>query len=150
MAARRVDRRTRHPPARHGRFALLGALLVSGLACARADDYPTFTPGQWRLSTTMDVDGKQGTRETTHCGDPTQGMRAIFTPGSAAPGCQSSAPKQEGNRYSITSDCGTRGHSRIEVTVHSKESFTQVIETRIGKSTVHETMEARRIGACAK
>jgi hypothetical protein len=148
MAARRNE--PSDPTSRRARVALLGALLASAVACARAADYPTFTPGRWHLVTTMDVDGKQGTRETTECGDPTQGMRAIFTGGGEARGCRSSAPKQEGNRYSVTSDCGSRGHSRIEVTVHSGESFTQVIESRIGQSTVHQTIEARRIGDCAK
>jgi Protein of unknown function (DUF3617) len=148
MAVRRIDPSDSTP--RRARVALLGALLASALACARAAEYPTFTPGRWHLVTTMDVDGKQGNRESTECGDPTQGMRAIFTAGDEARGCRSSAPKQEGNRYSVTSDCGSRGHSRIVVTVHSKESFTQVIESRIGQSTVHQTIEARRIGDCVK
>ena len=145
------DRR-RKAPFVYGRarFALAGALLACGVARAEAPAYPSFAPGLWRLATTMDLDGKQGTRQTTTCGEPTEGMRAIFAPDAGARGCRTSAPVRRGNRYSISSDCGERGRSRIEVIVHSDESFTQVIDTRMGDTRVHETIEARRVGACAK
>ncbi|MDA8108672.1 MAG: hypothetical protein M0015_08580 [Betaproteobacteria bacterium] len=129
---------------------MLWVLLGFGPAHAEAPAYPSFAPGLWRLATTMDLDGKQGTRQTTTCGDPTEGMRAIFVPEASASGCRSSAPVRRGNRYGISSDCGERGSSRIEVIVHSDESFTQVIDTRTGGTRVHETIEARRVGACKK
>ncbi|HVC12034.1 MAG TPA: DUF3617 family protein [Burkholderiales bacterium] len=137
-------------PRRRARVALLCALFAGGLARAQAADYPSFRPGMWRLDTTLEVDGKQGTRQTTKCGDPTEGMRAMFASSGGPQGCTPSAPRQAGNRYSISTDCGTRGRSHVEVIVHSESSFTQVIDSRVGSSRVKEKIEARRLGACGK
>lgn len=145
-----ADRRDTRSRARLAGAALLWALLGSSPARAEAPAYPSFAPGLWRLVTTMTLDGKQGTRQTTTCGDPTEGMRAIFLRDAGARGCRSSAPVRHGNRYRISSDCANRGRSRIEVIVHSDESFTQVIDTRMGGTRVHETIEARRVGACGR
>lgn len=143
-------RQGKNPFARRARAALACTVLACGQARAQAPTYPTFTPGLWQLAATMDVDGKVGSQQTTKCGDPTEGMRAIFVPDSAASGCRFSAPEQRGNRYSITSDCGSHGRSHIEVTAHGDGSFTQVIDTQMGNTRVHETIQARRLGECAR
>ncbi len=150
MHAGRADQSYLDSPGRRARVALLCALLAGGLARAQAAAYPRFEQGLWRLETTLDVDGKQGTRQTTKCGDPTEGMRAMFASTGGPPGCKSSAPTQAGNRYRVSTDCGTRGRSRVEVIVHSESSFTQVIDSRVGSSRVKETIEARRVGECGK
>ena len=147
MAGSRPGRKS---PDRYARAALLCALLASAAARADAPPYPKFRPGLWQREATMDVNGKLGTQQTSKCGDPTDGMRAIFVPDPNAQGCRFSTPEQHGNRYSITSDCGSHGRSHIEVTQHSGESFTMVIDTRMGNTQVHETVVARRVGECSK
>lgn len=145
-----VTLRNARPCARLAGVALLVALLGPAPGRAATPDYPSFAPGLWELATTRDIDGNRATRKTTTCGNPTDGMRAIFAPNAGGAACRTSVPSRQGNRYSISSDCGERGSSRIEVTVHGDDRFIQVIDTRIGTARIHETIEARRIGACAK
>lgn len=82
----------------------------------------------------------------TRCVDPTQAMKATFSP-LAVGSCVSARPEKTANKYIFSNRCDYMGPVNTVITVHSAESYTELNQVKVGVQRA-ELVVARRIGDC--
>jgi hypothetical protein len=116
---------------------------------------PSFRKGLWRFIRTLDIVRNSNKnvkyrvvdREMTRCVDPTQAMKATFSP-SPVGSCVSDKPEKVGNKYTFGHRCDYLGAVSTVITVHNDESYTEVNEVSTGDNPKTDLVTAKRIGDC--
>jgi hypothetical protein len=136
--------------------ALLALLLALGTFTsnpARSETFeaPGFRHGLWRFDRTLEYpDHRVVARreEVTRCVDPTKGMKGTFASPNVG-NCRSAQPEQAGNRYTFRNRCDYLGPVSTEITVHSKDSYTEINTFRDSNDFPKvDKVVAERIGDC--
>jgi len=143
-----------------GCFCVLMALIVVGpvLSPANAEEGfqgPSFRRGLWHFVRTLDVVRNANKnvkyrlqeREMTRCVDPTQAMKATFSPAPIGT-CVSDKPEKVGNKYVFAHLCDYMGAVSTVITVNGDQAYTEVNEIGVGEHPRTDMVVAQRIGDC--
>jgi hypothetical protein len=135
-------------------IATLVALFAATQACL-AYDGPTFRQGLWKFERTLETNGETTNRlqtsgisiarEMTRCVNPTQAMKAEFTPFGA---CEPKNFRKTDGGYVFQKFCGGGTPIKTEIDVESDSAYKLINEGDIGKMSTKETVVAHRVGDC--
>jgi hypothetical protein len=120
---------------------------------AQEAEWPTFRPGRWEFTRTIEKLGgpfKPTTLTRTGCHDPTSEMKKQndFLTRS---GCRVSPIVRRGDVYTFSASCTVEGRSSTtnsSLTAQGQDGYTVEIESRIGEEATREKLSARRLGDC--
>jgi len=133
--------------------AILGTLLFAGLA-ASDNEFPTFQPGLWSFTSTVNLKGanKPQVRTVRKCTNPTADIKKKWDM-LASQSCKFSPMTHDGNRYSYGSFCEKNGlilQSKSSIIVESSSAYRVETDSRTNNQAQKEIIEAKRLGECAK
>jgi hypothetical protein len=131
------------------------ALGVAASAPAGAEEFdgPKFRKGMWHFVRTLEVilHSKSKHRlldqEMTRCVDPTDAMKATFSPQSVG-NCVSAKPERMDNTYTFANRCDYLGPVSTTITVQSAEAYTEVNLSSSGELPKRDSVAAWRVGDC--
>ena len=140
-------------------------LLAISAACALlatssasfAYDGPTFRSGLWKFERTLETDGKPNDRlqtsglpidrQMTRCVNPTQALKAEFTPLKVG-ACSTKDLRKTDDGYVFQKICGSAAPIKTEISVKGDSAYTEIHQGSIGKIPTKETVVAQRVGDC--
>jgi len=135
------------------RASLLIALAaVAHGAAATPDDLPTFKPGLWSFSLTVNHYGEKDpqVRTMTRCADPGEEIRKKWR-SLAMQACQFSPVKHTGNSWSYTSSCNNQGRTvqmKSLIIVNKDNSYRSETQSHTLSQASREIVVARRVSDC--
>ncbi len=140
-------------------------LLAISAACALlatssasfAFDGPIFRSGLWKFERTLETDGKPNDRlqtsglpidrQMTRCVNPTQALKAEFTPLKVG-ACSTKDLRKTDDGYVFQKICGSAAPIKTEISVKGDSAYTEIHQGSIGKIPTKETVSAHRVGDC--
>jgi Protein of unknown function (DUF3617) len=132
-------------------FAIVAAVAAGRMAVA--EELPQFRQGLWSYSSTKFVQGntRPRARNLQVCVDPTRDMQKKWQT-LALRACKFSPIAHDGNRYTYTSTCQSKGVSlqaTSTISADSDSSYRVETESRADSFLEKEIILARRVGDCA-
>jgi hypothetical protein len=137
-------------------IAVAGALFAPS-AAGSGYDGPTLRRGLWKFERTLETDGKPTDkletnglpidRQMTRCADPTEALRAEFTPLKVA-ACDIKDIQKTDDGYAFQRICRGTTPIKTAINIKSDSAYTQINEGNIGKISTTEIVVARRVGDC--
>jgi hypothetical protein len=122
-----------------------------------AYDGPTFRTGLWEFERTLETNGKPTDRrqpsgllidrQTTRCANPTNALKAEFTPLEVGV-CNTRDLHKTDSGYVFQKVCGRSAPIKTEIDVKSDSAYTVINEGNMGKISTKETVVAHRVGDC--
>src|SRR6202051_2864703 len=122
-----------------------------------AHDGPTFRTGLWKFERTLETNGKPTDRrqpsgllidrQTTRCANPTNALKAEFTPLEVGV-CNTRDLRKTDNGYVFQKVCGRAAPIKTEINIKSDSAYTVINEGNMGKIAAKETVAAQRVGDC--
>jgi hypothetical protein len=132
--------------------ALLG--IVAAAAPPPSEELPTFQPGLWSFSVTMNQYGEKDpkVRTMTRCADPGEEIRKKWQ-SLAAQACKFSPVVHAGSQYSYSSSCNSQGRvvtMKSVIMADKADSYRVESESHTATQASREIIVARRVGDCPK
>ena len=122
-----------------------------------AYDGPTFRSGLWKFERTLETNGKPTDRRqtsgllidrhTTRCVNPTNAVKAEFTPIEVG-ACNTRDLRKIDDGYVFQKICRGDAPVKTEINVKSDSAYTEINEGNMGKISTKETVVANRVGDC--
>jgi hypothetical protein len=134
----------------------LSLCLLIGCAAAAVTpppaELPTFKPGLWSFSLTVDRDGEKQpqVRTMTRCADPGDEIRRKWQ-SLAMQACKFSPVTHSGNTWNYNSACTTQGQTlqmKSVIVVNKDDSYRSETLSRSATRSSREIVVARRVGDC--
>ena len=128
-------------------------LLAAAATPAHGDELPSFQPGLWSFSVTVNHYGEKNpkVRTMTRCADPGAEIRKKWQ-SLAAQSCKFSPVTHSGNQYSYTSSCNSQGQvvsTKSVIQAEGQDSYRVDSEAHSAAQASREIVLARRVGDCA-
>jgi hypothetical protein len=137
-------------------IAAISALFATQSECF-AYDGPAFRGGLWKFERTLETDGKPTDRlqtsgllidrAATRCVNPTDALKAEFTPFQVG-ACNTKNLQKTDEGYVFQRVCGEAAPIKTEISVKNDSAYTEVNQGNIGKISTKETIVAHRVGDC--
>ena len=116
------------------------------------DELPTFKPGMWSFSLTVNRYGEKNPQvhTMTRCADPGEEIRSKWR-SLAAQSCKFSPITHTGNTWSYSSSCHNQGHTvslKSLIIVDKEGSYRAESQSHTETQASREIVVARRVGDC--
>ena len=143
------------------RHVFLAIAVVSAAFATQSDSFaydgPALRSGLWKFERTLETDGKPTDRlqtsgllidrQATRCVNPTDALKAEFTPFQVG-ACNTADLRKTDGGYVFQKICGNSAPIKTEIDVKNDSAYTEINQGNIGKISTKETIEAHRVGDC--